>query len=37
MSETLNNDTNNHSEKPNVVAGDLQFLRSELITLAGKT
>ena len=35
-SETLNNDTNNHSEKPGVAADDSQFLRSELITLAEK-
>ncbi len=34
MSETLNNNTNKDKEKPSVAADDLQFLRSELITLA---
>ncbi len=35
-SETLNNDTNKDKEQPSVAADDLQFLRSELITLAEK-
>ena len=34
--ETLNEETNNHSEKPGVATDDSQFLRSELITLTEK-
>ena len=33
-SETLNSNANKDKEKPSIAADDLQFLRSELISLA---